>query len=190
MSGDVHVRFCEGLGVRLPRATRRNVYVRSQAAGERVMASLKRFLWKRLRLKINREKSAVTRPWTERFLGYAVTSNLQPRIKVATQSVQRLKANLKPFWRRARGRKLADTIADLNRVIRGWVGYYRLADVRASFEELDPWIRRKLRCILWRQWKTPRTRYKKLRSAGVDEARTHAGAMNPEVHGGTQGPVT
>ena len=156
-----------------------NVYVRSRAAGERVMASLERFLWKRLRLKINREKSAVARPWTRRFLGYTVTSNLQPRLRVAPQSVKRLRANLTPFWRRARGRNLAVTIADLNRIIRGWVGYYRLADVRASFEELDPWIRRKLRCILWRQWKTPRTRYKKLRKAAVDEARAHAGAMNP-----------
>jgi RNA-directed DNA polymerase len=156
-----------------------NVYVRSQAAGERVMASLERFLWKRLRLKINRQKSAVARPWRRRFLGYTVTSNLKPRLKVAPQSVKRLKAKLKLFWRRARGRSLANTIADLNRVIRGWVGYYRLADVRASFEELDPWIRRKLRCILWRQWKRPRTRYKKLRKAGVDAARAHAGAMNP-----------
>ena len=162
-----------------PRLPARNVYVQSRAAGERVKESLERFLWKRLRLRINREKSAVGRPWTRRFLGYSVTSNLQPRLKVAPQSIKRLKAKLKPFWRRARGRNLASTIADLNRFIRGWVGYYRLADVRATFEALDPWIRRKLRCILWRQWKKPQTRYKRLRQAGVDGPRAHAGAMNP-----------
>jgi len=154
------------------------VYVQSKAAGERVMASLERFLWKRLRLRLNRHKSAVARPWRRKFLGYTVTSNLRPRLKVAPESIKRFRAKLRPFWRRARGRNLVTTIVELNRIIRGWVAYYRLADVKASFEQLDPWIRRKLRCSLWRQWKTPRTRYKKLRKAGVDEGRAHAGAMN------------
>jgi RNA-directed DNA polymerase len=154
------------------------VYVKSEVAGERVMASLERFLWKRLRLRLNRHKSAAARPWRRKFLGYTVTSNLRPRLKVAPESIKRLRAKLRSFWRRARGRNLVTTIVELNRVIRGWVAYYRLADVKASFQRLDPWIRRKLRCILWRQWKTPRTRYKKLRRAGVDEGRSHAGAMN------------
>jgi RNA-directed DNA polymerase len=155
-----------------------SVYVKSRAAGERVMASLEHFLWKRLRLRLNRHKSAVDRPWRRKFLGYSVTSHLQPRLKVAPGSIKRLRAKLRPFWRRARGRNLATTIVELNRIIRGWVAYYRLVDVRASFEQLDPWIRRKLRCILWRQWKKPRTRFKKLRKAGVDEGRAYAGAMN------------
>jgi len=154
------------------------VYVKSRAAGERVMASLDRFLWRRLRLRLNRHKSAVARPWRRKFLGYSVTSHLQPRLKVAPESVKRLRAKLRPFWRRARGRNLATTIVELNRIIRGWVAYYRLADVKASFEQLDPWTRRKLRCILWRQWKKPRTRFKKLRKAGVDAGRAYAGAMN------------
>jgi len=154
------------------------VYVQSKVAGERVMASLECFLWKRLRLRLNRHKSAVARPWVRKFLGYTVTSNLRPRLRVAPEAVKRLRAKLRPFWRKARGRNLATSIVELNRIIRGWVAYYRLADVKVSFEKLDCWIRRKLRCILWRQWKTPHTRYKKLRKAGVDEARAHAGAMN------------
>ena len=155
-----------------------NVYVRSKAAGERVLASLERFLWKRLRLRINRDKSAVDRPWRRTFLGYTVTSNLQPRLKVAPQAIARLRGKLKALWRRGRGRSLTGTIAELNPVIRGWVAYFRMADVKAGFEDLDAWTRRRLRCILWRQWKRPRTRLKKLRQLGVDAPRARAGAMN------------
>jgi len=156
-----------------------NVYVRSRVAGERVMASLERFLRERLRLKVNREKSAVARPWERKFLGYTVTSNFQPRLKVAPQSVERLRVKLKPVWRRGRGRSLTSTIVELNPIIRGWVSHYRLVDVKAQLEGLDAWVHRRLRCVLWRQWKTPRTRLKRLRRRGVDAARARAGAMNP-----------
>ena len=139
---------------------------------------LERFLWKRLRLRINRDKSAVDRPWRRTFLGYTVTSNLQPRLKVAPQATARLRSKLKALWRRGRGRSLPGTIAELNPVIRGWVAYFRMADVKAGFEDLDAWTRRRLRCILWRQWKRPRTRLKKLRQLGVDAPRARAGAMN------------
>jgi RNA-directed DNA polymerase len=155
-----------------------NVYVKSKAAGERVLTSLEGFLWKRLRLRINRDKSAVARPWERQFLGYSVTSNLKPRLKIAPKSVKRLKSKLKPVWRRGRGRKLTRTIENLNRVTRGWVSYFRLAGVKTSFEELDTWVRRKLRAILWRQWKRPATRLKKLRALGVNAGKAYAGAMN------------
>jgi RNA-directed DNA polymerase len=156
-----------------------NVYVRSKAAGERVMASLERFLWKRLRLKVNRDKSAVAQPWERKFLGYTVTRNRQPKLKVAPQSIKRLRVKLKPVWRRGRGRTLISTVEELNPIIRGWVGHYRLVDVKGQLEDLDVWVRRKLRCVLWRQWKKPGTRFKRLRKRGVDVARAHAGAMNP-----------
>ncbi len=156
-----------------------NVYVRSKAAGERVMASLEGFIRKRLRLVVNRDKSAVARPWERKFLGYTVTSNLHPRLKVAPQSVKRLRAKLQPVWRRGRGRSLTSTIGELNPIIRGWVSHDRLVDVKAQLEGLDAWVRRRLRCVLWRQWKTPRTRLKRLRKRGVDAARARAGAMNP-----------
>ena len=155
-----------------------NVYVRSKVAGERVMASLERFLVKRLRLKVNRDKSAVARPWQRKFLGYSVTSNVKPKLKVAPESLQRLKGKLRSVWRRGRGRNLASTITELNLVLRGWVAYYRMVDTKGSFEALDAWVRRKLRAILWRQWKRPSTRLKELRQRGVDAARARAGAMN------------
>ena len=155
-----------------------NVYVKSKAAGERVMASLEQFLWERLRLRVNRAKSAVARPWRRKFLGYSVTANHKPRLRVAPESVKRLKAKLRPKLRAGRGRDLARTIRELNPVTRGWVAYYRLAEVKQSFELLDEWLRRKLRCIVWRQWKRPRTRLRNLREHGLAQARAAISAYN------------
>ena len=155
-----------------------NVYVRSKAAGERVMVSLERFLSKRLRLKVNREKSAVARPWARQFLGYSVTVDRRPKLKIARQSVKRLKGALRAILRRGRGRNLDSVIGELSRRVRGWVAYFRMVEVTGSFEELDEWIRRKLRCVLWRQWKRPRTRFKELCRRGIDEVRAAASAFN------------
>ena len=178
MSGDVQVRFCERLAVRFRRATHRNVYVRSKAAGERVMASLERFLGKRLRLLVNREKSAVARPWGRKFLGYSVTVHRETQLKVAPQSIQRLKAKLQRVFHQGRGRNVGQVLRELGPVIRGWVAYFRLSEVKAGFEVLDEWLRRKLRCILWRQWKRPRTRAAKLRQLGLDPERARVSAWN------------
>jgi RNA-directed DNA polymerase len=155
-----------------------NVYVKSEAAGERVMASLERFLEKRLRLKVNREKSKVRRPWKCKFLGYSVTVHREPKLKLAPESIKRLKEKLRAILRRGRGRNLVSVIEELRPVLLGWVAYFRLVEVKGIFEELDAWIRRKLRCILWRQWKKPRTRFRKLRQHGLDEARAAASAYN------------
>ena len=155
-----------------------NVYVRSKAAGERVMASLERWLSQRLRLRVNRDKSCVARPWTRKFLGYSVTWERAARLRVAPAAVQRLKTKLRRVLRQGRGRRLAAIVTDLNLATRGWVGYFRLAEAKASFEDLDKWLRRKLRCIVWRQWKRPRTRYRELRRHGLDEARARASAFN------------
>ena len=151
-----------------------NVYVKSKAAGERVMASLERFLNKRLRLQINRDKSAVARPSERKFLGYSVSRQREPQLTVAPKSVERLKSKLKLLFRQGRGMKLADTIKRINRITRGWVAYFRLSGVKDCFNKLDAWIRRHLRDIQWRQWKTPRTRLKKLLKLGVpiDQAKT------------------
>jgi RNA-directed DNA polymerase len=155
-----------------------NVYVQSRTAGERVMASLERFLAKRLRLRINRDKSAVARPWKRKFLGYSVTWHRKPKLKVAPESVKRLKGKLRRKLRQGRGRNLGCVIRELGPVIRGWVAYYRLSEVKGSFEVLDEWLRRKLRCIQWRQWKRPRTRRKKLISLGLDPERARRSAGN------------
>jgi RNA-directed DNA polymerase len=155
-----------------------NVYVQSEAAGKRVMTSLERFLAKRLRLKINQEKSTVARPWDRKFLGYSVTPHHKPKLKIAIASVKRLKAKLCDHLRRGRGRNLATVIRELGPIIRGWVAYFRWSDVKGAFEELDKWIRHKLRCILWRQWKRPRTRFRELCRRGLDAARATASVVN------------
>lgn len=155
-----------------------NVYVRSKAAGERVMVSLERFLEKRLRLKLNRNKSVVDRPWKRTFLGYSMTPNKEPKLKVARETLQRAKGDLKALFRRGRGRSLARVIGEINQFTRGWVGYFRLAQTKNVFEETDEWLRRRCRWLLWRQWKRPRTRLKKLLQLGLDVERAKQSAYN------------
>jgi RNA-directed DNA polymerase len=154
------------------------VYVKSKAAGERVMTSLEHFLAERLRLKVNREKSAVGRPWKRKFLGYRTTVHREPTLKPDPKSVERLRLKLKELLRRGRGRSLAHTIRELNPILRGWGNYYGLSGVEGVFEKLDQWIRRRLRVLLWRQWKRPRTRFKELRKRGLDEDRAKASTYN------------
>lgn len=155
-----------------------NIYVRSKRAGERVMASVTRFLGERLRLAVNPAKSAVDRPWNRTFLGYTLTAHKAPRLRVAPQSVARFKGKLKALWRQGRGRSLGRTIEDLTPVLTGWIAYFRLAEAKGVFEELDGWIRRRLRCLLWRQWKRPRTRAARLMQRGLDEERAWVSAVN------------
>jgi len=156
-----------------------NVYVRSEAAGQRVMASLERFLTKRLRLKINREKSAVARPWERKFLGYTVSRDRsKPKLKVAPKSIERLKGKLHSIFRAGRGRDITRVITEVNGKTRGWVAYFRLAEAKYIFHTLDGWIRRKLRGLLWRRWKTPRTRLRMLRRRGVSALAARAAAYS------------
>jgi RNA-directed DNA polymerase len=145
------------------------------------MESLKRFLSKRLRLKVNRDKSAVARPSERKFLGYSISRQRKPQLMVAPKSVQRLNATLKRLFRQGRGMKLADTIARINRITRGWVAYFRLSGAKDSFHKLDGWIRRHLRAIQWRQWKTGRTRMGKLLALGVpfDQAKSVCNRCGP-----------
>jgi RNA-directed DNA polymerase len=154
------------------------VFVKSKAAGERVMASLERFLERRLRLKVNRDKSAVGRPWERKLLGYRTTKGPEPRLMPDPKSVKRLKLKLKELFGRGRGWSLDHTIAELNPVIRGWGNYYRLSEVEGTFNDLDRWIRRRLRRLLWCQWKQPRTRVNELRKRGLDPARARTAAYN------------
>lgn len=155
-----------------------NIYVRTRRAGERVMASITRFLTERLRLKVNTAKSAVDRPWVRTFLGYTMTAHQQPRLRVAAKSVKRLRSKLRTTLRQGRGRTLATTVRTLTPILRGWLQYFRLAEAKGVFEELDGWMRRKLRCVLWRQWKRPRTRRKRLMQRGLDPERAWRSASN------------
>jgi RNA-directed DNA polymerase len=155
-----------------------NIYVRSQRSGQRVLTSVEQFLWDRLRLTVNQEKSAVDRPWNRKFLGYSFTTHYQPRLKVAPQAVKRLKTRLRVMLRAARGRNLGQTVATLRPVLVGWTSYFRKAEVRRTFEELDQWLRRKLRAILWRQWKRPWTRAHELARRGLTRERAWLSAIN------------
>jgi RNA-directed DNA polymerase len=156
-----------------------NIYVRSRKAGERVMASITRFVERRLKLRVNKEKSAVARPWERKFLGFSFTSESKPRIRVAKESIRRFVGNIRGLWRSGRGRNLERFITgDVNPVLRGWINYFRSAETRQFAEELDGWIRRKLRCILWRQWKRPWTRRARLIKCGLPEEQAVASAFN------------
>jgi len=156
-----------------------NIYVASQRAGERVMATITRFIEDRLRLKVNREKSAVARPWNRKFLGYTVTSHTEPKLRVAPKSIQKLQKNLKQRLRKGRGRNLSRLIREeLNPLLTGWINYFRLSETKGFAETLDQWIRRRLRVILWRQWKRPWTRFKNLMKQGIEEGRAARSAFN------------
>jgi RNA-directed DNA polymerase len=136
------------------------------------------FLERRLRLKVNTAKSAVARPWDRKFLGYSMSSERRPRLKVAPRSVARFKEKVRQTMHWARGRSIGKAIDTLTRQLRGWQQYFRLAEVKQVFELLDEWLRRRLRCLIWRQWKRPKTRVKRLMNRGIDRARAIQGAMN------------
>ncbi len=155
-----------------------SIFVRSKRSGERVLASVGRFLEQRLRLQVNQAKSAVARPWERSFLGYTVTWHHQPRLKVAPHAVLRCRQKIKTMLRAARGRRLDRVCSDLRRVLIGWLNYLSLAEVRSTFEVLDGWLRRRLRAIIWRQWKRPATRRRRLIERGLDADRAWKSAVN------------
>jgi group II intron reverse transcriptase/maturase len=155
-----------------------NIYVKSPTAGQRAMVAITDYLERKLKLQVNRDKSAVARPWQRKFLGYSVTWHKQVRLKIADSSLKRLKARVREIVAGNASRNLPATIAALNPVLRGWTSYFRLTEVKGVLEELDGWIRRKLRCLLWRQWKRPATRNKRLQARGLDKTRAWKSASN------------
>jgi len=155
-----------------------NIYVRSQQAGERVMASMTRFLADTLKLTVNAAKSAVARPWKRKFLGYSLTWHKAAKLKIAPTSLKRLEDKIREVLKGARGRSLTTVITELNPILRGWMAYFKLTETKKVLEELDGWIRHKLRCILWRQWKRPYTRAMNLMKAGLTEERAWRSACN------------
>jgi RNA-directed DNA polymerase len=143
-----------------------NIYVRSKRAGLRVMASLMDYLQTRLKLKVNVSKSAVDRPWQRKFLGFSILTQ-QRRIRMAPQSLERVKAKIRELTRRTRSCSLEDRLERLNRYLQGWIGYFALAETPSVFDRLDQWIRRRLRMCLWKQWKTLKNRAHNLRILGA-----------------------
>jgi group II intron reverse transcriptase/maturase len=172
-------RELEGRGLAFCRyADDCNIYVRSQAAGERVMRGIRVFLEKALHLQINAAKSAVARPSERKFLGFSFTAQHDSRVRIALESRRRLTDRVRELQRMGRGQSLAHLIENLNPFLRGWIAYFQIAETPSVLKELDSWLRRRLRCVLWRQWKRPRTRAHKLRSLGLDAVRAHMSAGN------------
>ena len=156
-----------------------NIYVHTERAGERVKTSVTEYLKNKLKLKVNEAKSSVGRPWKLVFLGYTMTVDKEPRLRASKRSIKRFKETLKELFRQGRGHNIGRFIKEkLNPVIRGWGVYYSLTRVKWIFEELVGWIRRKLRCVLWRQMKRGRTRARKLMKRGIEEERARKSAYN------------
>lgn len=140
------------------------IYVGSRRAGERVMVSLTRFIEDSLRLTVNTRKSAVDRPWKRSFLGFTLSRKGQ-RLKVANKALDKLKSQIRTLSRRTRGHSLTQVIADLKETLLGWKAYFDEAEVLSPLRDLDKWIRRRLRCYVWKQW--GRRGYRELRKRGV-----------------------
>jgi RNA-directed DNA polymerase len=146
-----------------------NIFVKSKRAGERVMNSVIRFVEGKLKLRVNREKSAVDRPWRRKFLGFSFLPNRQATIRLAPKTIERFKEKIREITHRTRPMSMSERILKLNQYIMGWIGYFKLAAAKSYCEQLDAWIRRRLRMCLWKQWKRVRTRIRELRALGLPD---------------------
>jgi len=149
------------------------IFVRSERAANRVMESISRFIEKKLRLKVNREKSAIGHPWERKYLGFCVTnSRKNPKIRIHWKSIKRFKERIREITARRRGRSLSQVIGELKGFMSGWWNYYGLTESFNRLRPLDHWIRRRLRALIWKQWKNRRTRVRELLKRGI--SRTYA----------------
>jgi RNA-directed DNA polymerase len=156
-----------------------NIYVRSRKAGERVLAGIERFLEKRLKLKINKAKSAVARPSVRKFLSFSFTRRRRPRRRIAPQALARFKAKVRELTRRTCGRSLAQIVKELSVYLIGWRGYFGFCQTPSVLRKLDEWIRRRLRAVVWTQWKHGPARFDELRRRGVGRELALKTAGNP-----------
>ena len=144
-----------------------NIYVRSLRAGQRVMASVSRFLTERLRLTVNSSKSAVDRPWNRKFLGYSFTNHRAPKRRIAPKAIERFKDRIRELTGRTRGIALDEMTGQLNSYLRGWLGYFGRCETPSVLRDLNSWLHRRLRAVVWQQWKTSGRRFWELRRLGV-----------------------
>ena len=147
-----------------------NIYVRSRRAGERVMESLKRFISTKLKLKVNESKSAVAEPRERKFLGFSFTSGESPKRRIAPKAVKRFKEQVRELTRRTRGIGIERMANELTLYLRGWIGYFGKCQTPSVLQRLEEWTRRRLRSVIWKQWKRGRVRFPELRKRGVDPA--------------------
>ena len=157
-----------------------NIYVRSRAAGERVKRSITRFITRKFKLKVNEQKSAVARPVERKFLGFSLTNARAPKRRIAAKAVKRFKLKVRELTSRTRGISIKQMAKELASYLQGWKSYFGFAETPRVFEELDRWIRRRLRSMIWKQWRRGTVRFKQLRVRGVrkDLAATAAGSAH------------
>ncbi len=142
-----------------------NIYVKSKRAGERVLSSVTSFLERELCLQVNEQKSAVDRPWRRQFLGFTFSARRPNPLKVSDKALKRLKARVRELTRRTRGRSVPRIVSELRVALLGWKAYFGISEVLSPLRDIDKWIRRKLRCYIWKQW--GRRGYRALRRRGV-----------------------
>ena len=147
-----------------------NIYVRSERAGHRVMQSISDFITRRLKLKVNTSKSAVARPKQRKFLSFSFTGDKEPKRRIAPKAILRFKERIRELTRRTQGRSLRQMIEPLSLYLRGWRGYFGFCQTPSVTRALDEWIRRRLRCIVLKHWKTGRRRFAELRKRGVGKS--------------------
>lgn len=150
-----------------------NIYVRTRKSGQRVKESLTRYIEDKLKLKVNEEKSAVDRPWKRKFLGFSFTSAKEPKIRLAKQSLARVKAKIKELTSRSKPIPMEQRVKKLTQYLTGWCGYFALADTHTPFQQLDQWLRRRLRMCVWKQWKKPKTKVRNLIALGVPKGKAY-----------------
>jgi RNA-directed DNA polymerase len=150
-----------------------NIYVESKRAGERTMTSIQQFIERKLRLKVNKGKSAVDRPWKRKFLGFSFTSSKEPKVRIAKESLKRMKKKVRAITSRKMPYPMEYRIQKLNQYLIGWCGYFALADTKSIFREVDGWIRRRLRMCLWKNWKIPITKVRNLIKLGVPKGKAY-----------------
>lgn len=159
-----------------------NIYVKSERAGQRVMEGMKRFLARKLRLKVNESKSSVARPKDLKFLGFSFTSGEVVKRRIAPQSIKRFKARIRELTRRTRGISIERMIEGLRRYMIGWRSYFGFCETPSILRDLESWTRRRLRCFQWKQWKRGTVRFKELRRKGIGKdlaAKTAGSAHGP-----------
>jgi RNA-directed DNA polymerase len=159
-----------------------NIYVRSQRAGERVMKSVSQLITKKLKLKGNEQKSAVARPSKRKFLSFSFTWQREPKRRLAPKAIARFKQRVRELTRRTRGVKVETMVAQLSRYLRGWRGYFGFCQTPTVLRSLEEWLRRRLRSVVWKQWKYARVRFAELSKRGVGKdlaAQTAGSAHGP-----------
>ena len=150
-----------------------NIYVKTERAGQRVMKSVTSFIEGKLKLKVNLQKSAVDRPWKRKFLGFSFTSGKEPKVRVAKESRERMKQKIRDITSRKKPYSMEFRIQKLNQYLVGWCGYFALADTPSVFRDIDSWIRRRLRMCMWKDWKKPKTKIRKLIGLGADPQKAY-----------------